>query len=305
MTRASVFAGKSALVALLLVLSFGTASLAAQNAAIVADPPPDHDHPATIYTFQLPSHGALLNALVYEAAGAGPHPTVVLLHGFPGNEKNLDVAQAVRRAGWNVLYFDYRGSWGSPGDFSFTHCLEDTGAAVAWLRDPANAARVRTDPKRIVLVGHSMGGFTALEIGARDAGISGVIAISAADMWIAKLEAAPADQRTAFPARLAKSLADEGMAPLAGTSPEALANEVVAHAAEWDFSTLAQGLAMHPLLVITSDDGLRGPAEALAVGTQKAGGQNVDTVHFATDHSYSDHRIALEEAVLDGLAKMQ
>jgi len=47
---------------------------------------------------------------VYVAAGAGPHPAVVLLHGFPGNEKTLDLAQDVRRAGWNVLYFNYRGA---------------------------------------------------------------------------------------------------------------------------------------------------------------------------------------------------
>jgi pimeloyl-ACP methyl ester carboxylesterase len=68
-------------------------------------------------TFQIPSHGAMLNAFVYIAAGVGPHPAVVLLHGFPGNERNLDLAQDMRRAGWDVLYFNYRGSWGSPGDF--------------------------------------------------------------------------------------------------------------------------------------------------------------------------------------------
>jgi pimeloyl-ACP methyl ester carboxylesterase len=80
--------------------------------------------------FQLPSHGSMLNALMYEAAGVGPHGTVVLLHGFPGNEKDLDLAQAVRRDGWNVLYFDYRGSWGSPGAFSFQHSVEDAQSAV-------------------------------------------------------------------------------------------------------------------------------------------------------------------------------
>src|SRR4051812_26200803 len=70
-------------------------------------------------TFQIPSHGAKLNALLYIADGPGPHPAVVLLHGFPGNERNLDLAQDIRRAGWDVLYFNYRGAWGSPGDFSF------------------------------------------------------------------------------------------------------------------------------------------------------------------------------------------
>jgi hypothetical protein len=36
-------------------------------------------------------------------------------HGLPGNEEFLDLAQAVRRAGWNTVTFNYRGPWGSPG----------------------------------------------------------------------------------------------------------------------------------------------------------------------------------------------
>src|SRR6476619_3429092 len=94
-------------------------------------------------TFQIPSHGAKLNALLYIAEGAGPHPVVVLLHGFPGNERNLDLAQDIRRAGWDVLYFNYRGSWGTLGDFSFSHGIEDVAAAVAYLRRPEMVKSLR------------------------------------------------------------------------------------------------------------------------------------------------------------------
>jgi len=38
---------------------------------------------------------------------------VVLLHGYPGNERNLDLAQARRRDGWDIVFFHYRGAWGS------------------------------------------------------------------------------------------------------------------------------------------------------------------------------------------------
>ena len=125
--------------------------------AIAEDPAPDKAYPAAMQTVQVPSHGALMNGFVYVAAGAGPHPVVVLLHGFPGNERNLDLAQAIRRAGWDVLYFNYRGSWGTPGDFSFGHAIEDTAAAVQWLRTPAVATKLRADPRRIVLLGHRHG----------------------------------------------------------------------------------------------------------------------------------------------------
>src|SRR5271155_1240043 len=158
---------------LLLIFSSVCLAAGAQSlpSAITADPPQDKAHPAAMESFQIPSHGEPMNALMYIAAGAGPHPAVILLHGFPGNEKNLDLAQAIRRAGWDVLYFNYRGSWGTPGDFSFTHALEDTQAAVAYLRDPANAKKLRADPGYLVLIGHSMGGFMASYTAAQDPAI--------------------------------------------------------------------------------------------------------------------------------------
>src|SRR5579864_3730111 len=137
---------------------------------------------ASMDTFQIPSHGALLNAFAYVAAGPGPHPAVILLHGFPGNERNLDLAQDIRSAGWDVLYFNYRGSWGSPGDFSFSHGIEDTAAAIAYLRQTDAARRLRLDPSRIVLIGHSMGGFMAVQAASADAAIIATGLISAADL---------------------------------------------------------------------------------------------------------------------------
>ena len=132
-------------------------------------------------SFQIPSHGKAMNAIAYLAAGAGPHPVVIVLHGFPGNEKNLDLAQAIRRAGWNALFFNYRGRWGTPGTFSFGNAIEDTQTAIAWIREPANAAKLHSDPKRIVLVGHSMGGFMAAYAGSHDPAVLATGLISAAN----------------------------------------------------------------------------------------------------------------------------
>ena len=106
----------------------------------------------------IPSGNVEINGVVYIAAGTGPHPTVVLCHGLPGNEKNLDLAQAMRRAGWTVITFNYRGSWGSPGNYRFAQNLEDASAVLAFARDPATAARPRIDPPRLVIMGHRTGG---------------------------------------------------------------------------------------------------------------------------------------------------
>jgi uncharacterized protein len=259
---------------------------------------------ASMQSFQLPSNGAKLNAFVYVAAGAGPHPAVILLHGFPGNERNLDLAQDIRRAGWDVLYFNYRGSWGSPGDFSFEHSIEDTTAAIAYLRQPEIAAKLRLDPARIVLIGHSMGGFMAIQGTAADPSIMAVGLISAADMAGRIPPGLPKDKEPAVIKTIGTGLAAEGMAPLAGCTPEGLAKELVDNKAKWRFLANAESLKTRPALVISSDDGLAAADNALAAAMVKAGDQQVVTVHLPTDHAYSDQREALSKAVLAWLAKL-
>lgn len=257
---------------------------------------------ASMETMQIPSHGEPMNALVYVAAGAGPHPAVILLHGFPGNERKLDLAQDIRRAGWDVLYFNYRGSWGTPGDFSFSHGIEDTAAAVAYLRQPAIAKKLRLDPSRIVLIGHSMGGFMAIQAAAADPAIKAVGDISAADMgtrylMLQRKNAAPGALR-----KVSAGLASQGMAPLSGCTPDGLAREVAAHAAQWAFPTQVPALKDRTVLVVTADDGLAGMNDAFAAALRKAGDVHVTTRHFATDHSYSDKRIELSQTVRAWLA---
>src|SRR3954471_13129743 len=137
--------------------------------AAIVDPPRDAAHPARNQQLLIDSHGSKMNALFFFAAGAGPHPTMLLLHGLPGNERNLDLAQAVRRAGWNVLTFTYRGAWGSEGDFSIANSIEDGRAALGFLRTEEASRRFGVNRSRLVIAGHSMGGYAAAAIAADDA----------------------------------------------------------------------------------------------------------------------------------------
>lgn len=285
-------------------LALAVSVAAASTAFVAASAQAPASDRAAMTSFQLPSHGALLNAFVYIAAGAGPHPVVILLHGFPGNEKNLDLAQDIRRAGWDVLYFNYRGSWGSPGDFSFTHSFEDSAAAVSYLRQPEVAKKLRLDPSRIVIIGHSMGGLMAVHTGAGDAGLLGVGLISAADMAGRIPAQLPEAAIPVATQRTATALANEGMAPLAGCTPESLATELIANRVAWGFAAQAPALNHVPLLVVSSDDGLAPADNALADAAAKAGNTKVVKVHFATDHAYSDKRLELSKTVLDWLGTL-
>ncbi|HEY0015819.1 MAG TPA: alpha/beta hydrolase [Longimicrobium sp.] len=262
--------------------------------AIYTDPPRDTAHPARMQVLHIPSGAVRINGVAYLAAGAGAHPTLVLAHGLPGNEKNLDLAQAVRRAGWNAVTFNYRGSWGSPGAFRFGQNLEDAAAVLAFLRDTANARALGIDTARLVLGGHSMGGWVTAHTAARDPGLRGAILISAADMGLAG----------SGPRERAVALAAGNMESLAGVTPEQMADELVANAAGWRFDAAAPGLAATPLLVLTSNDGLAPHSESLVRLVRARGNQQVTVVHADTDHGWSDRRIALQDAVIGWLQSL-
>jgi acetyl esterase/lipase len=238
------------------------------------------------------SHGVRLNAVFYLASGKGPHPTVLLMHGFPGNEKNLDLAYAVRRAGWNVLFPHYRGAWGSGGSFSFSNAIEDTQAAIQFLRDPANVKKYRIDPKRVVLVGHSMGGFMVAYAGAHDPEAAGVVMISAWNIGKTMSERESPRRHELFV---------ESSPRLAGTTPEGMEAEAKQNASKWNYDDWVDALKTRPVLILESHDETVKDNKAMAQAFQKAGATRVTETYMETDHSFGDHRIALQVAVINWL----
>lgn len=293
-TMRMILAGLSKVLAPVLapVLAFAPALAVAQPAdlpqAIWRDPPVDAAHPARMEVLHIPSGGVEINGVAYLAAGAGPHPTVIICHGLPGNEKNLDLAQALRRQGWNAITFNYRGSWGSPGTFRFTQNPQDLHAVLTYLRDPAQARTLGVDPARLAVIGHSMGGWVTAIDGGNETGVVALGLISGANMGLEG--GLPRDARI--------RLLREDYETLAGTSPETLADELAAKSAEFDFVKHAPQLAKVPLLVLTANDGLAGQADALVAAVRNAGGTQVETAHVATDHGWSDHRIDLEARII-------
>jgi pimeloyl-ACP methyl ester carboxylesterase len=280
------------ILAALAAFALAGAAQAAPPPALFTDPPADAAHPARMEVLHIPSGGVEINGVAYVASGAGPHPVVVLFHGLPGNEKNLDLAQAIRRAGWTVVTVNYRGSWGSPGTFSFRGNLDDAKAVLAYVRTPAVAQKLGVDPKRLVVIGHSMGGWVTSQTAAADPDVAGAVLISSADM--SRLVSAPAAQRL--------QTAAGNMESLAGVTPQTMADEMATLSA-YSFAAAAPGLARRPLLVLTSDDGLGPMSDALVLDVKRRGGK-VSIVHVATDHGWNSARIRLETEVLTWLAAL-
>ena len=123
---------------------------------------PDKTSPAQSIELAIPSNGSLISGVLYKANGNKPHPTLILFHGLPGNEKSLDIAQVVRNHGWNVIFFNYRGSWGSQGEFSFKNCVDDGANVLMYAKQ--NSGLLQIDTSNIALFGHSMGGLVCLKL---------------------------------------------------------------------------------------------------------------------------------------------
>ena len=95
------------------------------------------------------------------------------------------------------------------------------------------------------------------------------------------------------------------MESLNGVTAESMAAELRDHAAAFRMENAAAGLAQIPLLALTADDGLAPDATALVNAIEAKGGRQATVKHFATDHSCSDRRIALESEIINWLAGLK
>lgn len=90
--------------------------------------------------------------------------TVLHLHGNAANVSNhLPLVAWLPSAGFNVLMLDYRGFGRSQGKPSLDGVVEDALAALRYLR-----TRKDVDPGRLIVLGQSLGGATALRALAQD-----------------------------------------------------------------------------------------------------------------------------------------
>ena len=274
-------------------------------ATATADPSPvDTTYPPVMRPVRIPSGGVSLNGVLYLAQGRGPHPTVVFLHGFPGDEKNLDLAQAVRRAGFNALVFFYRGAWGSPGTYSYSHVLEDASGALTWLRQPAFADSMRVDSGELILVGHSLGGFVALYTAATSDNVAAVAALAPVDLGS---RGAALRDSVVFAKEVRRREAQLGA--LRGTSGEVLSHEAMDRADAWSLQRYAGALAKKRVLLLAAAHDEAVPQsevyEPLGAKLRAAGARELTSLTLETDHVFSNLRIGLAQTLIRWLCSSE
>lgn len=226
------------------------------------------------------SHGCKLLGTLYRPHGEGKKPTALLLHGIPGNEKNVDLAYALRDAGWNAVTFHYRGCWGSEGNYSLTGIIDDTIAAIDYL-----SGRDDVDMTRFAAVGMSLGGWGVVAAAARDDRIRAVISIN------------PLVDPNDYV--IGDDYAESFAAMLNGITPRDLRSQWMGLTSLQD---IASKLADRPTMLITGE-----ADELFSIEHQKVLVDALPSIEWRRvpngTHTFGDHRVELVRGIVDWLTR--
>jgi dipeptidyl aminopeptidase/acylaminoacyl peptidase len=229
------------------------------------------------------SDGHRLVGVLYLARGEEPAPTVLLLHGCPGLEKNLDLAVRLREAGWNSLVFHYRGCWGSAGRYDLVSIPRDVTAAVDFLADCP-----RVDPGRIAVLGHSLGGWAALVTAAAEPRLGAVAVYGAPTRLGAAMRLSPEFVEAEFTRFLA-------------TTPEEFAAQAAVVAERTDALAAVAAIGPRPLLVVHGTADRWVPVTQARELRERAGSSCRYVEVEGADHAFSWHRADLADLVVGWL----
>ncbi len=255
--------------------------------------------PAATTELTFNSHGKRMSGFIYHAAGIGPHPTVLLLHGYPGNEKNLDVAQALRSKGWNVVFFHYRGAWGSEGEFSFLNAEHDVQAVLQHLSKKDIATKLRIAPNLISIVGHSMGGHMAIAGILDNPNTNCAVAYDGANMGVGDVGIID-DPETTIPWQEY----NDTLFMLEGWSAEKAQKELQEHSKALNLVNRVNTLSGRPVLLIAADSEvipMKSHIKPLLKALKSTENSRIAYKLIKDDHSFNSSRQALISATAEFL----
>ena len=292
-----------------LILAFSSASLAGQDPAPTAAPPwdptttdpspVDPTSPPAITPLFVEVAGERINGYVYLADGPGPHATVVFAPDVPGYETNADLAQALRRAGYNAALFGYRGTGASSGSFEWEQAADDVAAVLDHLSGPA-ATELRVDPDRVHLVGDGFGSWAALAAAGGRSAIGCVATVGAWNPAVRARELATGGAAAEyFRDAIQAAASDNG--PVRGSSGDALIGALTEDAATFDLMSVASGGAGKSVLLITSAQGENDPArQTMLVGAALAGARanGVERFILGDDDAFSSSRVRVARSLV-------
>lgn len=253
------------------------------------------------------SEGSKIQGILYPANINKPAPTVILLHGSPGNDKEpLGLGTKMMHEGINALAFNYRGTWKSEGFSSPKNSLQDVNSASAFLLSPNTINKFAIDTTNLFIAGYSYGGNIALMGSLNNPSIKKVISIAGADLSeIARLIKNDESFRKYFENTMEERRLNSKM--VRSQSGKVMAEELISTMDKFDFVKHANELAQKDILLIggwlDQRSTLEGHILPLYRALQKNDAKNLEIEMFNDNHSFKNVRETLANKIITWINK--
>ncbi|MCK4816293.1 prolyl oligopeptidase family serine peptidase [bacterium] len=253
------------------------------------------------------SEGSKIQGIFYPANINKLAPTVILLHGSPGNDKEpLGLGTKMMQEGINALAFNYRGTWASEGFHSPKNSLQDVNSAIAFLLSPNIINEFSIDTTNLFIAGYSYGGNMALIGSLNNPSIKKVISIAGADLSeIARSIKNDENFRMYFENMIEERMLNSGMVRSHGG--KAVAEELLSAMDQYDYVKYSKELAKKDILLIggwlDKQSTLEGHILPLYRALQKNEAKNIEIEMFNDNHSFRNVRDALANTIISWIKK--
>jgi fermentation-respiration switch protein FrsA (DUF1100 family) len=255
-------------------------------------------------SIDLRNNGVKLDAKFYAAGKGSSTPTVILLHGYPGNAGSpYGLAERLNKNGMNTLVFNYEGSFNSEGIFSWENCMNDIGVALSFLKQKNNIKQFSIDTSKIIVCGCSLGAALALSAAVHNSEIRKLIAVVGGNdlsIYLQKMKRDPV-----FRTALEKRIASAGMpnGPIKGDSAyiHNYFDRIISNYEYFDLIKNAEKLKNKEILFITGWLDTTVPMEEFIIPTYRhlknMNPESVSIKAIETDHNFTNKRDELADSI--------
>jgi dienelactone hydrolase len=252
------------------------------------------------------SKGVNIRGIFYQAPGVRPLPTIILCHGFPGNNADvLGLGERLMREGFNALTFNYRGTWGSEGLFTVANSLEDVISAIRYVESSSTVREFNGDPSSTAVIGWSYGGGMALLGSLDDPSVGRVAYIAGGNLGeVARMMKQSVEFKQAILKMVDQGISDSGFSSL---SAEELFADVFADMDKYDLMKHVEALSNKDILIIggwrDQENTIEHHILPLIRALQRHGAKQVQIEIFDADHTFTNVRSQLADRIVSWLRK--
>jgi len=234
----------------------------------------------------IPCEDIRLHGRLYQPKNESVHPAVAVCHGYPGDNKNMDLAEELALNGVTVLVFYYMGAWGSGGEFRLTNMMPSTSAAVKYLRGLGFI-----DHDRVGLISFSMGAVALTKCMRVDPSLrTGVLMSPVSDLkpW----------SQEQYLDSIAPIFLKMAEGKLAGWTEEKLRQDVKTAASELNPVETVREIHAPLMVVLGTNDTVTMPPDIRRLYEAANEPKRLVEIEGA-DHEFSEHRMPLQKEVIE------